>query len=248
MLLKGKTIVITGCNRGIGRAILEKSVFYGADVFAVIRKENEEFSKYVEKLKEKNHSEIEVIYCEFADSESVKQAAAKILKYKKKLDVLVNNVGVSSPASILNMTSIDRIKETFQINLFSALQLTQKLSGNMIKNRKGNIIFITSSAAFDGGSNIEYTASKAAIVGAVKRLAIEYGTYQIRVNGVAPGLTDTDMGDIWNEELQKKALEHNIMKRKGKPEEIADVVSFLASDMSSFMTGQVVRVDGGILG
>lgn len=118
----------------------------------------------------------------------------------------------------------------------------------MIKNRNGNIIFVTSSAAFDGGSNIEYTASKAAIVGAVKRLAIEYGTYQIRVNAIAPGLTDTDMGDIWNEELQKKALEHNVMKRKGKPEEIADVVVFLASDMSSFMTGQVVRVDGGILG
>ena len=115
----------------------------------------------------------------------------------------------------------------------------------MMKNRMGSIVFITSSAAFDGGANIEYSASKAAIIGEVKRLAIEYGPYGIRVNAIAPGLTDTDMGQM-DEKDEEIALSMNIMKRKGKPEEIASVASFLISDKSSFITAQVIRVDGGL--
>lgn len=129
MLLKGKTVVITGCNRGIGKAVLDKSVFYGADVFAVIRKENKEFSQYAEMLKEKYHSEIEIIYCEFSDLDSVNQAAVKILKYKKKIDVIINNVGVSFPAGILNMTPMKNIKEAFQINLFLHCNLRRSCQG-----------------------------------------------------------------------------------------------------------------------
>ncbi|MCI7784841.1 MAG: SDR family oxidoreductase, partial [Succinivibrio sp.] len=111
---------------------------------------------------------------------------------------------------------------------------------------KGSIIFVSSSAAFDGGANIEYSASKAAIIGAAKRIAKELCVGGIRVNVVAPGLTSTDMGNSMSEEDEKVALSMNLMKRKGQPSEIADAIAFLASDMASFITAQVLRVDGGL--
>ena len=106
---------------------------------------------------------------------------------------------------------------------------------------------MSSSAAFDGGSNIEYSAGKAALVGAVRRLAVELGSFGVRVNALAPGLTDTDMGGITSEEVKAIAVSRNVMKRLGKPEEIADAAVFLASDLSRFITGQTLRVDGGLL-
>lgn len=247
-MLKKQTAVITGCNRGIGKATLEAFAKNGSNVFAIIRKENKEFQLHCQKLEEQYDVTIELIYADFSEEEEVKNAAKKILGKKIPIDVLVNNIGISNPLTSLAMTRMSTIHEAFQINLFSSLLLTQLLSKNMMRNRKGSIVFISSSAAYDGGANIEYSASKAAVVGATRRLALELGNFNIRVNAVAPGLTDTDMGNSMSEEDEKIALSMNVMKRKGKPEEIADVVVFLASDMSRFMTGQIVRVDGGLLG
>ncbi len=246
MLLKDKTAVITGCNRGIGRAVLEAFVKNGADVFAVIRKENPEFEEYCRKLSEENRREILPVYADFAKEETIKEAAKEIMKAKRPVDVLVNNIGMSNPLSQLAMTKMDTVRETFQVNLFSGLYLTQLLSKSMMRNKRGSIVFISSSAAFDGGANVEYSASKAAVIGVVKRLAIELGNFGIRVNAVAPGLTATDMGNSMSEEDEAIALSMNIMKRKGRPEEIADAAVFLGSDMSSFITAQTLRVDGGL--
>lgn len=116
----------------------------------------------------------------------------------------------------------------------------------MIKNKSGKIIFISSTAAFDGGNNIEYTTSKAAINGAIKRLSIEYGPYNIDVNGIAPGFTDTEMGASQKTELYEIAMERNIKKRMARPEEIADIALFLGSNMSSYITGQIIKADGGM--
>jgi len=246
-MLKNQTAVITGCNRGIGKATLEAFAKNGSNVFAIIRKENKEFQLYCQKLEEQHDVTIELFYADFSVEEQVQNVAKEILKRKVPIDVLVNNIGISNSLTSLVMTRMSTIHEAFQINLFSSLLLTQLISKNMMRNKKGSIIFISSSAAYDGGANIEYSASKAAIVGATRRLALELGNFNIRVNAVAPGLTDTDMGNSMNEEDEKIALSMNVMKRKGKPEEIADVVVFLASDMSRFMTGQTVRVDGGLL-
>ena len=246
MLLEGKTVVITGCNRGIGKAILEKFAQNGANTYAVIRKENDDFNSYVSDLEKQYGVNIKPVYAELTDEESVKGAAKQIISEKMPIDILICNAGMSLPLNSLAMTKMETIKEVFQVNLFSQMLLTQLIARNMMRNKKGSIVYISSSAAYDGGANIEYCASKAAIIGEVKRLAVEYGPFNIRVNAVAPGLTSTDMGNSMDKEDEDIALSMNIMKRKGKPEEIADAVTFLASDMSSFMTAQVLRVDGGL--
>ena len=245
-LLKGKTAIITGCNRGIGRATLEKFCAYGADVFALVRQESESFLQDIEKLKAQYGVEIIPIYAEFKVEDEVKQAVKSILSYKKNIDILVNNIGIANPQAMFTMTKMETIKDAFQVNLFSSILLTQLISRSMLRNKKGSIIFVSSSAAFDGGANIEYSASKAAIIGAAKRIAKELCVGGIRVNVVAPGLTSTDMGNSMSEEDEKVALSMNLMKRKGQPSEIADAIAFLASDMASFITAQVLRVDGGL--
>lgn len=247
-MLKNKTSVITGCNRGIGKAILEDFAKNGSNVFAVIRKENESFTSFCENLEKQYQVEIQIVYADFSDEEQVKEAAKQIIKTKKPIDVLVNNIGIANPLNILTMTRMETIKNAFQINLFSSLLFTQLIGKNMMRNKVGSVVFLSSSAAYDGGANIEYSASKAAIIGSVRRLAMEFGKFNVRVNAVAPGLTSTDMGNSMSPEDEAIAISRNIMKRKGQPEEVADVVVFLASDMSRFMTGQVLRVDGGLLG
>lgn len=247
MLLRGKTAVVTGCNRGIGKAILERMAANGADVFAVVRRENPEFIEYCANLATEHGVEIQIVYADFQSEDQVKGAAKQILKAKRPIDILVNNIGFSYPFKMLAMTTMDEVKNTFQINFFSPLLFTQLISKNMMKNKKGSIVFISSTAVFDGGSDTEYTASKAAIVGAVRRLAIELGVFDIRVNTVAPSLTDTDMGHNRSEADTVEVLNRNIMKRMGQPDEVADAVIFMSSDMSRFITGQVLRVDGGLL-
>lgn len=247
MLLKGKTAVITGCNRGIGKAILERMAANGADVFAVVRRENPEFTKHCANLSETCGVDIQIVYADFVNEDEVTAAAKGILKTKRPIDVLVNNIGIAFPQRMLGMTPMSTVKESFQVNVFSGLLFTQLISKSMMRAKKGSIVFLSSSAAFDGGSNIEYSAGKAALLGAARRLAVELGTFGVRVNAIAPGLTETDMGSITSEEVKAAALSRNIMKRLGQPEEIADAVIFMSSDMSRFITGQVLRVDGGLL-
>lgn len=246
-LLEGKTAVITGCNRGIGKAILERMTAQGASAFALVRKENAAFSEYCAGLSAENGVDIQLVYADFQNEDQVKNAAKQILSTKKPVDILVNNIGIAFPQRTLAMTPINVIKESFQVNVFSGILFTQLISKSMIRNKRGSIIFISSVAAFDGGSNLEYSAGKAALIGTARRLALELGPFGVRVNAIAPGLTSTDMGDITSDEVKILAVSRNVMKRIGRPKEVADAVVFMASDMSRFITGQVLRVDGGLL-
>lgn len=246
-MLKNKTAVITGCNRGIGKAILENFAQYGADIITVTRTKTLEFSRQCEEIEKRYGITIESVYADFQNEGEVNEAVKEIRRFKKTIDILVNNAGIANPLNILTMTNMETVHQSFEVNLFSHLLLTQGIAKNMMRKKKGSIVFISSSAAFDGGSNIEYCASKGAINGSVKRLARELGAFGIRVNAVAPGLTSTDMGNSMSQEDETIALNMNIMKRKGDVKEIANAVFFLASDLSSFMTGQIIRVDGGLL-
>lgn len=246
-LLKDKTAVITGAHRGIGKTILEKFCEYGCNCFVINRKEDPVFTEYCENLQKEYSVKIELFYADFSSEDEIKTAVKQIISKKVPIDILVNNVGVAYPQNMFTMTKLATIKDTFEVNLFSSILVTQLISRSMMGNQKGSIVFISSSAAFDGGANIEYSASKVAIVGAMRRMAIELGNFGIRVNTVAPGLTSTDMENSMSAEDEADAVSRNIMKRKAEPSEIADAVAFLSSDMSRFITGQVLRVDGGLL-
>ncbi|MCI9002113.1 MAG: SDR family oxidoreductase [Oscillibacter sp.] len=247
MLLEGKTAVITGCSRGIGKAVLDRMTAQGASAFALVRREDAAFTEHCAALSEKYGVDVRMVYADFENENAVTAAAREILKTKERIDILVNNIGVAFPQRMLAMTPMEAVKRSFQINVFSGMLFTQLISKSMMRGRRGSIVFLSSSAAFDGGANIEYSAGKAAVLGEVRRLAVELGGFGIRVNAIAPGLTDTDMGGITSEEVKAAAMSRNIMKRMGEPEEIADATVFLASDLSRFMTGQTLRVDGGLL-
>ena len=247
MLLKNKTAIITGCNRGIGKKILETYSRNGATIFACVRELTEEFENLVSTITSTTKQKIIPIQLDLGKEEQVKSAATEILNANIPIDILVNNAGIIHTASF-PMTTLKRLKEIFEINFFSQSTFTQYILKSMIKNKKGNIINISSSSAIDGDQGRSaYAASKAALITQSKVLSRELGKHNIRVNIVAPGLTETEMmtqnhsKDLIDETIKKISL-----NRTGKPAEIANVVLFLSCNLSSYITGQVLRVDGGM--
>ena len=247
MLLAGKIAVITGCNRGIGKAILEKFSENGANIFACVRKIDDDFLSLIKKIQKENNNEIFPIELDLSDKENVKEAGKKILSYEKDIDILINNAG-SISTSLFQMTSVDKYKELFEINFYSQILFTQTILKSIMKTKRGNIVFISSSSGIDGNEGRSaYSSSKAAIIAQSKVLSRELGRYNIKVNTVAPGLTNTDMmkkntpDKIINEVVSQISL-----NRVGEPDEIANVALFLSSSLSDYITGQVIRVDGGM--
>ena len=245
-LLKGKTAVITGCNRGIGKSILQKFSEHGANSIACVRETNNEFEKFCKNLENKNKIKIIIISFDLSKKDQLSEGINKIINLKKRIDILVNNAGILFN-SIFQMTSEKKLKEIFDVNFFSHITLTQKMSREMM-NKSGSIIFVSSTSAKRNDiGRFAYSATKAAISSTSRVLAKELGIYKIRVNSICPGLTKTDMSekntreDFKNEELNKISL-----KRLAEPDEIANVAVFLASELSSYITGQDIVVDGGV--
>ena len=247
MLLKGKTAVITGCNRGIGKAVLEVFAENGADIFACVRKERPEFSEEIQRLASKYQVEIIPLYFDLIDGEAMKAAIGAIRKTRKPIDVLVCNAGVLGENALFQMTTLDNMRRLFDVNFFAQMQLTQYISRLMQRNKNGGSIINLSSIAVTYGvpGQVSYSCSKAAIVGATMSLARELGVNNIRVNAVVPGLIATDMGNQMDKAQAQDMIDHTSLGRLGKPEEIATAILFLASDLSSYVTGQLLRVDGG---
>ena len=246
-MLKDKNIVITGSNRGIGLAVLKACMENGANVFACMRSKPENLERELGNLSEKYGGKVYPIYFDLSDKQMIKDAASEILKYKIPISGIVNNAGVVGSKGLFLMTSIEDIQGTFDVNFFGPVFLTQRLLKNMIRNKSGSIVNISSAAAIDGDpAQFAYVASKAAMIGATKKWANELGSYGIRVNAVAPGVTDTDMVSEMDAGLLSDTVGHTAVHRMGQPDEIAKTVVYLLSDHSSYMTGQTVRVDGGL--
>ena len=245
-MLKNKSALITGANRGIGFSILKKMAENGANIIACARKQNDLFEKKISDISKKFNIEIKPVYFDLSDENEIEQGLKKIISLNWTIDIIVNNAGINHVA-LFKMTSIKKIREIFNINFFSPILLTQKLLNSMIKNKKGSIINISSNAAVecDAGRS-GYSSSKAALIAWTKVLSKELGDFNIRVNAVSPGLTNTDMGE---KDVSKKIIEDAIkrvpLKRAANPDEIAKVVLFLASDMSSYVNGEVISVTGG---
>jgi len=247
MLLIGKNAVVTGCNRGIGKEIVRVFAENGANIWACVRRDNEIFYKYISALEQKHSVRINPVYFDFSDEEQIKAGVKTIKEDKEPVDILVNNAGAIF-TSLFQMTSMQKLKEMFGINYFSQILLTQYISRIMVRQRSGSIINISSSAAIEGNEGrTAYASAKAAMITSTKVLARELGPYNIRVNAVAPGLTQTEMMTLsTTEDALQDTLNRICMKRVGDPKEIANSVLFLASDLSSYMTSQVLRVDGGM--
>ena len=241
------TAVITGCNRGIGKALLEVFAKNGANVWACVRKPNVDFIEYVEGVVAETGVKIRPVYFDLQDAEQIKEGVKTIRSAKEPIDILVNNAGVIH-TSLFQMTPIDKMREMFELNLFSQMLLTQQISKIMMRQKSGSIINLSSSAAIEANEGrTAYAASKSALITSTQVLSKELAGSGIRVNAIAPGLTQTDMMvESTPEDILAKTLQRISMKRVGKPEEIANIALFLASDLSSYMTGQVLRVDGGM--
>ena len=247
MLLKNKTAVVTGCNKGIGKEILQVFSENGATVFACVRSIDDGFKSDINELTKKFNNKIIPIQFDLNDENKIKEAANNILAANIPIDILVNNAATIHTA-IFQMTSVKKLKEIFDTNFFSQTIFTQYILKSMIKNKKGSILYISSSSALDGNEGRSaYSSAKAAIITQAKVLSREVGAHNIRVNSIAPGLTDTDMMkknhqmNLVNDIISKTAL-----KRIAKPKEIANVVLLLSSDLANFITGQNIRVDGGM--
>jgi len=247
MLLEKKTAIITGSNKGIGLEILKLFSSNGADIIACSRKCENEFLDKLDSYKEKFKNKIIPIKLDFSDEENVKEAANEILSLKNNIDILVNNAS-SIHTSLFQMTTKKKFMEIFNVNLFSQSVFTQFILKSMIKNKSGNIIYISSSSAQDANvGRSAYASSKAAVNTQAKVLSKELGKLNIRVNTIAPGLTDTDMmRNNTTDEVINNALQQISLGRIAKPNEIASVALFLASNLSSYVTGQIIRVDGGM--
>ena len=244
--LERKTALITGCNRGIGQEILSLFVSEGASIIACVRKETPDFISFISELSLKYAVSIELLVFDISNEEEIKAAMKSLVQKKVKIDILVNNAGIATGA-FLQMTSMKQLREVFQINFFSHVLITQLVSRIMLKEKKGCIINMGSIAGLENFAGYTaYGSSKAALMCFTKTIARELAPYNIRVNSIAPGLTDTGMAGQMEDKAWKEMVGRSDLNRLGDPKEIAELALFLASDKSSFITGQIIRADGGM--
>ena len=245
-LLKGKTAIITGGSRGIGKAIVEKFVKQGANV-AFTYSSSSDAAKAIENKLSTNNVKVKSYKSDASNFEEAQLLAASVLEEFGSIDILINNAGITKDNLLMRMSEED-FDRVIQVNLKSVFNMTKAVQRTMLKQRKGSIINMSSVIGVKGNAGqSNYAASKAGIIGFTKSMAIELGSRNIRSNAIAPGFIVTEMTEELGKETIKQYFEAIPLKRGGTPEEIANTCVFLGSDMSSYLTGQVLNVDGGML-
>lgn len=241
-----KVAFITGATRGIGRQIAITLAKEGFDIAINYRKENEdliETKKMVEDQKVKCFT-VQGDVSSFEDSERM---VKDIIEEFNHIDILVNNAGITKDMLLMKMKKED-FESVIGVNLVGTFNITKNVIPYMMKNRSGRIINVSSIVGISGNAGqTNYSASKAGIIGFTKSLAKEVGSRNILVNAVAPGFIETQMTDVLKEEVKEEISKTIPLKRMGTVEDVANVVKFLASKDSSYITGQVINIDGGML-
>ncbi len=245
MRLQGKNAIVTGSNRGIGFATVKRFAQEGCNVWACARKQNEVFENELKLLSEQYHVWIKPVYFELSYETEIKEGLKIIMGEKLPIDILVNNAGIPY-GGLMMMTPVSKLKEVFEINYFAQIQITQLVVRIMMRQKSGSIINMASVGGIETEPGyLAYGSSKAALIWATKCMAKELGPHGIRINAVAPGLTQTSMGNYKNEVELNKVINRTSLHRMAEPDEICQAITYLASDEASFVTGHVLVVDGG---
>jgi 3-oxoacyl-[acyl-carrier protein] reductase len=245
-LLDQKVTLITGASRGIGRGMALELAKHGSDVAFTYLSSPDKAAELENELstfgiKAKGYKS------DASDFKAAEELIASVLNDFGRIDVVVNNAGITRDNLLMRMSE-EHFDEVIRTNLKSVFNITKAVQKSMLKERKGSIINISSVVGVKGNAGqANYAASKAGIIGFTKSIALELGSRNIRCNAIAPGFIETEMTAVLNPDVVKQWREAIPLKRGGTPEDVANLVVFLASDMSSYITGQVINVDGGML-
>lgn len=243
--LKGKKALITGSTRGIGRAIAEYLAKAGADV-VITGRDLGKAQEVAQSVAQSYGVNALGLAMDFGNLESVKVAYQEIEKAWGGVDILVNNAGITKDKLFLRM-SLEDWEEVLRVNLTGTFYITSLAVKGMLKNRWGRVINISSVVGFIGNvGQVNYSSTKSALVGFTKSLAKELAGRNITVNAVAPGFIETDMTAVLSEEIKQNYLKNIPLGRFGSPEDVAGVVAFLCSEYASYITGEVIHINGGM--
>ncbi len=245
MLLEGKKAVVTGGSRGIGMEIVKLFLSEGASVTFLDLIESEFMGEY-EALSKERGTSVRFKKTNVASEDEVNSVIKEILDESEGIDILVNNAGITRDGLLFRMP-LENWETVLTINLTSAFLVCKPIARAMAKQRSGSIINMASVVGVGGNAGqTNYSASKAGLIGLTKSLAKEVASRNVRVNAVAPGFIDTEMTQKLSDQARDAMLGQVPMKRPGTPEEVAKVVLFLASDLSSYVTARVIQIDGGM--
>ncbi len=245
-LLERKTVIITGASRGIGKGIAEVFAKHGANIVFTYHSSDEK-ARALEKELSANGCKVKGYKSDAADFEAAQKLATDVMVEFGSIDVLINNAGITKDNLLMRMSEED-FDNVMRVNMKSVFNLTKAVIRPMLKQRKGSIINMSSVVGVKGNAGqANYAASKAAIIGFTKSVALELGSRNIRCNAIAPGFIETEMTDALAEEQVQEWRNSIPLKRGGTTEDIANATLFLASDMSAYITGQVMNVCGGML-
>lgn len=242
-LLEGKVCLITGTSRGLGRSIAERYAEEGAIVYANARKTGsiDEWSK---ECSIKNQTTVTPVYVDVTDYSTVKQSVLQIMKEQQRIDILVNNAGLVT-YELLGMIQFESLRKMFEVNVVAMIHLIQIVSRIMSRQKYGSIINISSIVGVEGvKGQLAYSATKGAVISLTKSAAKELASQNIRVNAIAPGMVDTERFHEVFDKSFKERLSDIGLGRLAKPVDIANACVFLGSDMSDYISGQILGVDG----
>lgn len=243
---ENKVALITGATRGIGKEIALELARNGFDIAANCRRINDELNALKKEI-EDNNVRCEFVEADVANFEQCENMIKQIIEKFGKVDVLVNNAGITKDGLIMRMKKED-FEAVIDINLTGTFNVTRNVIPYMIKQKSGRIINLSSVVGVTGNAGqTNYSASKAGIIGFTKSLAKEVASRNILVNAIAPGFIDTDMTKVLSDSVKEGINAQIPLKRMGSPKEVAKVVRFLSSDDSSYITGQVINIDGGMV-
>ncbi|MGB3591584.1 MAG: 3-oxoacyl-[acyl-carrier-protein] reductase [Nonlabens sp.] len=245
-LLEGKNVIITGASRGIGNGIAQVFADHGANIAFTYASSEKPALELEEKLKSAGvHAK--AYKSNAANFQESHDLIADILKDFDSIDVLINNAGITKDNLLMRISEED-FDQVIEVNLKSVFNMTKAVQRTMLKQRRGSIINMSSVVGVKGNAGqTNYAASKAGIIGFSKSVALELGSRNIRCNSIAPGFIETEMTDKLNEDTVASWRNAIPLKRGGTPQDVANACVFLASDLSSYITGQTLHVDGGML-